>query len=65
MTDDTDTNADDTERHRRETVTAQGVFTRGPPAEPPAEPDEPEGHAGETREATDRPSAQGVFQRGR
>ncbi|MEZ3142377.1 hypothetical protein [Halobaculum sp. MBLA0143] len=64
MTDNTD--ADDTERHRRETVTAQGVFTRGPPAETPSEEtEETEGHAGETHEATDRPSAQGVFQRGR
>lgn len=62
MTD--DTNADDAERHRRETVTAQGVFTRGPPPEPPAEPEETEEHAGETHETADRPSAQGVFQRG-
>ena len=62
MTENTD--ADDTERHRRETVTAQGVFTRGPPAESAETPDETDGQAKETHETTDRPSAQGVFQRG-
>lgn len=72
------THADDrdepTERHRRNTVTAQGVFTRGPPCDS-AESDEDctEADSGangaETRTSdrdagTGRVSAQGAFDRG-
>lgn len=60
-----DTDADGRE-HRRETVTAQGVFTRGPADEPEPEPDTEETAAdgGESSQTLDRPSAQGVFERG-
>jgi|GEM_PF-2419252 len=63
MTGDTDADGR-AERHRRETVTAQGVFTRGPAEESESEP-ETATDDGESDRTFDRPSAQGVFQRGR
>jgi len=59
-----DADADGRE-HRRETVTAQGVFTRGPADEPEPDTEEAAADGGESSHALDRPSAQGVFERGR
>lgn len=64
MTGNTDADGRD-ERHRRETVTAQGVFTRGPTDEPEPDTEETATDGGESSRTLDRPSAQGVFQRGR
>lgn len=55
----------DRREHRRETVTAQGVFTRGPADEPEPDTEEAAADGEESSHALDRPSAQGVFERGR
>jgi len=62
MTGDADT---DGREHRRETVTAQGVFTRGPADESEPDTEEAAADGGESSHTLDRPSAQSVFERGR